>query len=97
MSRVFSGFLSLTCIPPGATISTMARPRKEEDRAHSSSIRIRLLPEHDALIREAAALAGVSMSDWLRERIVRAARRELAEAARYEAAGNVQERGGGEG
>jgi uncharacterized protein (DUF1778 family) len=69
----------------------MARPRKEEDRAHSSSIRIRLLPEHDALIREAAALAGVSMSDWLRERIVRAARREIAEAARYEAAGKAQE------
>jgi uncharacterized protein (DUF1778 family) len=69
----------------------MARPRKEADRAHSASIRIRLLPEHDALVREAAALAGVSMSDWLRERIVRTARREIAEAARYEAAGKPQE------
>jgi len=69
----------------------MARPRKEEDRAHSASIRIRLLPEHDALIRQAAALAGVSMSDWLRERIVRTARREIAEAARYQAAGQAQE------
>jgi uncharacterized protein (DUF1778 family) len=77
----------LTCMPRGVTLSAMARPRKEEDRAHSASIRIRLLPEHDALIREAAALAGVSMSDWLRERIVRTARREIAEAARYEAAG----------
>jgi uncharacterized protein (DUF1778 family) len=63
----------------------MARPRKEADRTHSSALRIRLLPEHDALVREAAALAGVSLSDWLRERIIRAARRELAEAARYQA------------
>ena len=47
------------------------------------------MPEHDALIREAASLAGVSLSDWLRERIVRAARREVAEAARYEAAGKA--------
>jgi uncharacterized protein (DUF1778 family) len=69
----------------------MSRPRKEEDRAHSASIRIRLLPEHDALIREAAALAGVSMSDWLRERIIRTARREIAEAARYQAPGQAPE------
>jgi uncharacterized protein (DUF1778 family) len=69
----------------------MARPRKEADRAHSATLRIRLLPEHDALIREAAALAGVSLSDWLRERIIRSARRELAEAARYEAAGKALE------
>jgi uncharacterized protein (DUF1778 family) len=69
----------------------MTKPRKEADRAHSSALRIRLMPEHDALIREAAALAGVSLSDWLRERIVRAARREVAEAARYEPAGKAQE------
>ena len=69
----------------------MARPRIEADRAHSSALRIRLLPEHDALIRQAAALAGVSLSDWLRERIIRAARREIAEAGRYEAAGKAQE------
>jgi uncharacterized protein (DUF1778 family) len=67
----------------------MARPRKESDRAHSAALRIRLMPEHDALIREAAALAGVSLSDWLRQSIVRTARREIAEAARYEAAGKA--------
>ncbi len=91
MSSSLGKFLRLTCMPRGVTLSGMARPRKEEDRAHSASIRIRLLPEHDALIREAAALAGVSLSDWLRERIVRTARREIAEAARYEAAGKTQE------
>ena len=69
----------------------MARPRKEEERAHSASLRVRLLPEHDALVREAAAVVGVSLSDWLRERIVRAARKDIAEAARYEAAGKTQE------
>jgi hypothetical protein len=31
------------------------------------------------------------MSDWLRERIVKAARREIAEAVRYEATGKAQE------
>ncbi len=65
----------------------MARLKKEESRAHSATLRIRLLPEHDALIRQAATLAGVSLSDWLRERIIRAARREVAEAWRYETSG----------
>jgi hypothetical protein len=80
-------FFLLTCSPPGSTLPDMARPRKEADRTHSSALRIRLLPEHDALVREAATLAGVSLSDWLRERIIRAARKEVAEAARYGAAG----------
>jgi uncharacterized protein (DUF1778 family) len=69
----------------------MARPKKEESRAHSAALRIRLLPEHDALVRQAAALAGVSLSDWLRERIIRAARREVGEAARYQPAGQAEE------
>jgi uncharacterized protein (DUF1778 family) len=69
----------------------MGRPPKEEHRVHSASIRIRLMPEHDSLVREAAGLAGVSLSDWIRDRLVRLARREVAEAARYEAAGKAQE------
>jgi uncharacterized protein (DUF1778 family) len=60
----------------------MARPKLE--RTHSAALRIRLLPEHDALIRQAADLTGVSLSDWIRERLVRAARKEVAEAGRYE-------------
>jgi uncharacterized protein (DUF1778 family) len=58
----------------------MARPRKEEDRVHSASIRIRLTPDHDALIRQAAELAGISLSDWIRERLIRAARKEIGQA-----------------
>ena len=54
---------------------------KPEKRKHETSIRVRLLPEHDDLIRRAAAHAGVTLSDWLRERMLKAARKELAEAA----------------
>lgn len=60
-------------------------------RRHSSSLYIRVTPEHEELIRQAADLTGTSLSDWIRERLVRAARREIAEAARYEAAGKGQE------
>ena len=69
----------------------MAKTRTESDRAHSAALRIRLLPEHDALIRQAATLAGVSLSDWLRQTIIRAARREIGQAGRYEAAGEPRE------
>lgn len=69
----------------------MARPKIEENRAHSASARVRLMPEHDALIRQAAELAGISLSDWMRDRLIRAARREIAEAARYEATGKTAE------
>jgi hypothetical protein len=60
----------------------MARPKIEESRRHSASMRVRLLPEHDALIREAADHAlrrkgSGDLSDWLREVLVAAARREL--------------------
>lgn len=60
----------------------MARPKIEESRRHSASMRVRLLPEHDALIREAAEHAlkrkgSGDLSDWLREVLVAAARREL--------------------
>lgn len=60
----------------------MARPKIEEARRHSASLRVRLLPEHDALIREAAECAvrrkgSGDLSDWLRETLVTGARREL--------------------
>jgi hypothetical protein len=60
----------------------MVRPKIEESRKHSASLRVRLLPEHDALIREAAEHAvrrkgSGDLSDWLREALVAAARREL--------------------
>lgn len=75
----------------GIQCGAMARPKKEENRTHSESIRIRLTPDHDALIRKASELAGTSLSDWIRDRLVRTARREISEAARYEATGQTQE------
>jgi uncharacterized protein (DUF1778 family) len=58
----------------------MARPK--EDRTHERSIRVRLLPEHDDLIREAADHAlrrkgAGNLSDWIRETLVAGARKEL--------------------
>ncbi|HEY0512728.1 MAG TPA: DUF1778 domain-containing protein [Thermoanaerobaculia bacterium] len=66
----------------------MEKPPK---RRHSAALHIRLVPEHEEFIRQAAALAGTSLSDWIRDRLVRTARREIAEAARYEAAGKPRE------
>jgi uncharacterized protein (DUF1778 family) len=55
------------------------RPATEK-RKHSGSVRIRLVPEHDADIRHAAQLAGLNLSSWVRERLIKAAREELAKA-----------------
>ncbi len=51
----------------------------KEKRAHTASMRVRLLPEHDEEIRRAAEHAGISLSDWLRLVLLRAAREELGE------------------
>jgi len=67
----------------------MARPKA--DKTQDAALRLRLLSEHQELIRQAAELAGLSVSAWMRERLIRAARREIAQGARYEAAGEEQE------
>lgn len=67
----------------------MARPKA--DKTHSAALRIRLLPEQEELIRQAAELAGISISAWIRERLIRAARREIGQAARYESPGQAEE------
>lgn len=51
--------------------------KKPENRRHGGALRLRLLDEHDELIRAAAEAAGISLSDWMRERLIRAARSEL--------------------
>ena len=60
-------------------------------RRHSAALHIRLTPEHEDLIRQAADLTGTSLSDWIRDKLVRAARKDIAEAAKYQAAGKAQE------
>jgi uncharacterized protein (DUF1778 family) len=49
----------------------------EEKRTHSARMHIRLTPEHDALIREAAEQSGSTLTNWIRDRLLRAARDEL--------------------
>jgi uncharacterized protein (DUF1778 family) len=56
------------------------RKSSAEKRKHSSSIRIRLVPEHEADIRYAAQLAGLNLSAWVRERLIKSARQELTHA-----------------
>lgn len=55
----------------------MVVERREKRRRHVAMLRVRLLEEQERVIREAAGYAGVSISDWVRERLLRAARREL--------------------
>jgi uncharacterized protein (DUF1778 family) len=47
------------------------------ERRHSAQFNLRVTPEQDELIREAAEHAGQSVSDWIRGLALREARREL--------------------
>lgn len=70
----------LTCNSPGYTLAGMEKKPPVAPRRHTAMLNIRMLPEHADLIRQAAELAGVSLSDWIRERLIRAARKELSSA-----------------
>jgi uncharacterized protein (DUF1778 family) len=77
MSSGFGENLSLTRWPQWIYHGDMTERPK---RRHSSALHLRLMPEHEELIRRAAELAGVSLSDWIRERLIRAARKEIGQA-----------------
>jgi uncharacterized protein (DUF1778 family) len=62
----------------GYTLSAMDK-KTAAPRRHTAMLNIRLLPEHAELFRQAAELAGVSLSDWIRERLIRAARKEVSQ------------------
>lgn len=56
--------------------------RPKEERTYSVMLRVRVAPEHDVLIREAADAARLrkgtgDVSSWVRETLVAAARKEL--------------------
>jgi uncharacterized protein (DUF1778 family) len=55
----------------------MARPRKPKELRQGAAVRLRLREDHDALIRAAAEQAGIGISGWMRDRLLRAARQEL--------------------
>jgi len=48
-----------------------------ERRTHTARLHIRLTPEQDELIREAAEQSGSTLTNWIRDRLLRAARQEL--------------------
>ena len=57
------------------------RPPKAEDELHSESLLVRLDSNEKQAFKDAAALAGVSLSSWARERLRQMATRELKSAA----------------
>jgi predicted HicB family RNase H-like nuclease len=57
------------------------RPPKDEDRLHSESLLVRVEVNEKEAFKDAAALAGVSLSAWARERLRQVASRELKSAA----------------
>jgi hypothetical protein len=54
-------------------------PRKPADEKKAAVTQIRLLAVEKAGFEEAADLAGLSLSSWMRERLRNAARKELQE------------------
>jgi hypothetical protein len=57
-----------------------AAPRK--NAVKSDNLLVRLGPAEKATFADAAALSGLSLSAWVRERLRRVARRELEDAGR---------------
>ena len=58
------------------------RPPKEVDRLRSESLLVRLESTEKKAFRDAADLAGVPLSTWVRERLRQVAVRELDKASR---------------
>jgi len=58
------------------------RPPKEADRLRSEPLLVRLEVTEKEAFRDAADLAGVPLSTWVRERLRQIAVRELEKAAR---------------
>jgi uncharacterized protein (DUF1778 family) len=54
----------------------------KKDRARVGRLGLRLQPDEKQAFEQAAELAGVPLSAWIRERLRKAARRELEDANR---------------
>lgn len=53
---------------------------KTKTRQNSQRLHLRLSPELKALLLEAANVADLGVSDWMRDRLTRAARRDIRQA-----------------
>lgn len=58
------------------------RPKKARSLAKSEFMQFRASSLEKQTLRDAAGVAGIDLSTWIRERLLRAARRELEEAGR---------------
>jgi predicted HicB family RNase H-like nuclease len=58
------------------------RPPKPAGQLRDESLLVRLGPDEKEAFKDAADLAGISLSSWVRERLRRVAIGELQEAAR---------------
>lgn len=47
------------------------------DKTQNTRLYVRAIDDEKVLLEEAARLAGMSLSDWIRDRLVKAASREL--------------------
>lgn len=61
---------------------TRGRPPKAPDRVRDDKLLVRVEVNEKTAFQDAADLAGVSLSSWVRERLRRMAIKELKEAAR---------------
>ena len=57
------------------------RPPKDTDGLHNDKLLVRLKPDEKEAFKDAADLAGVPLSIWVRERLRQVAIRELQSAA----------------
>jgi hypothetical protein len=58
------------------------RPSKTPDELRSEDLLVKLKADEKKAFKDAAQLAGLPLSSWVRERLRRVAIRELQEAAR---------------
>jgi uncharacterized protein (DUF1778 family) len=58
-------------------VAKAIKRRKPDAERRTVYLRVRLTGEQDELIKDAAKLAGISVSAWTVERLVRIARTEL--------------------
>lgn len=63
-------------------MTTKGRPRKQAGEVRDELVEIRLSPLEKRTFKVASDLAGLPLSTWIRERIRRAAIRELEDAGR---------------
>ena len=73
---VTTKILPCACGPRGVQTPPVPRARKQEPVRRTKYLRVRLTPEQSELIRKAATRAGINISSWTVERLVRAARAE---------------------